>query len=150
MSQLWVIVPAFQEEARIGATLAALRAQTDRDFRLLVVDNGSIDDTAKIAREAGAEVIVETDKGVGCAVDTGFRYAISNGAEWLARTDADCLPRPGWLAAARSSFEAGAGILFNDLTMQFALRTRGRLAIPGGGSRRATARAAARRRDADA
>jgi glycosyltransferase involved in cell wall biosynthesis len=116
MSTLWVVVPAYQEEARIGATLAALRAQTDRDFRLLVVDNGSIDDTARIAREAGAEVIVETEKGVGCAVDTGFRYAISNGARWLARTDADCLPRPGWLAAARSSLAGGAQMVCGRIT----------------------------------
>ena len=109
MTQLWVIVPAYQEAARIGATLDALAAQTDVDFTLLVVDNGSTDDTAGIARRFTApfevQVLVEPEKGVGCAVDTGFRYAIAAGATLLARTDADCLPRPGWVAAAR----AGAG-----------------------------------------
>ena len=116
MSALWVVVPAYQEEARIGATLAALRAQTDTDFHLLVVDNGSADATAGIARAAGAEVIVERQKGVGCAVDTGFRYAIAHGATLIARTDADCLPRPGWLAAARSSFAAGAHLVCGRIT----------------------------------
>ena len=116
MSALWVVVPAYQEEARIGATLAALRAQTDTDFHLLVVDNGSADATAGIARAAGAEVIVERQKGVGCAVDTGFRYAIAHGATLIARTDADCLPRPGWLAAARSSFAAGAQLVCGRIT----------------------------------
>lgn len=116
MSELWVVVPAYDEAARIGATLAALRAQTDRDFHLLVVDNGSADQTAEIARRAGAEVIAEAEKGVGCAVDTGFRYAAENGAVLLARTDADCLPRPGWLAAARSSFAAGAEMVCGRIT----------------------------------
>lgn len=116
MTALWVVVPAYDEAARIGATLAALRAQTDTDFHLLVVDNGSADETAEIARRAGAEVIVEPEKGVGCAVDTGFRYAIAHGATLLARTDADCLPRPGWLAAARSSFAAGAEMVCGRIT----------------------------------
>ena len=113
---LWVIVPAYDEAVRICDTLAALRAQTDRDFTLLVVDNGSADDTAQIARAAGAIVLVERDKGVGCAVDTGFRYAAEHGATLIARTDADCLPQPGWLAAARSSFAAGAGMVCGRIT----------------------------------
>ncbi|MEU8610373.1 glycosyltransferase family A protein, partial [Actinoplanes sp. NPDC048791] len=103
MTALWVIVPAYNEAGRIGQTLAALAAQTDTDFELLVVDNGSADDTAAIARAFVApfpvHVLIEPEKGVGCAVDTGFRHAIAAGATMLARTDADCLPRPGWLAA---------------------------------------------------
>jgi glycosyltransferase involved in cell wall biosynthesis len=113
---MWVIVPAYDEAARIGATLAALAAQTDTDFTLLVVDNDSSDGTASIARAAGARVLLEKDRGVGCAVDTGFRYAIAHGATLLARTDADCLPRPQWLAAARSSFAAGAGMVCGRIT----------------------------------
>lgn len=113
---LWVVVPAYNEAARIGATLEALAAQTDTGFRLLVVDNGSADDTAAIARAFGAEVLVETEKGVGCAVDTGFRHAIAHGATQLARTDADCLPRPGWIAAVRAGFAAGGGLICGRIT----------------------------------
>jgi len=113
---LWVIVPAYNEAARIGQTLAALAAQSDNAFTLLVVDNGSTDDTAAIARSRGATVLTETEKGVGCAVDTGFRHAIAAGATRLARTDADCLPRPGWVAAARSSFDAGAAMVCGRIT----------------------------------
>ena len=109
MSRMWVVVPAHQEAARIGATLDALAAQHDRDFTLLVVDNASTDSTGdlvrRFARRAAFPVLLltEPEKGVGCAVDTGFRYAIGQGAEIVARTDADCLPRPGWTAAARAA-----------------------------------------------
>lgn len=114
-TRLWVVVPAYEEEARLPATLRALAAQRDQDFTLLVVDNGSTDDTALLARKFGTEapfpveVIEEPEKGVGCAVDTGFRYAIAQGAALLARTDADCLPHPGWTAAARAALDGGKG-----------------------------------------
>lgn len=116
-TELWVVVPAFNEAARIEATLDALAAQTDLGFTLLVVDNGSTDGTAEAAQRFAARapmpvhVIREPEKGVGCAVDTGFRHAITHGARLLARTDADCLPRPDWVAAVRSGFARGAGML---------------------------------------
>jgi glycosyltransferase involved in cell wall biosynthesis len=117
---LWVIVPAFNEEARLGGTLAALAAQTDTDFTLLVVDNGSTDDTAAVAAAFRGpfrtEVLSEPEKGVGCAVDTGFRYAIAHGAVHLARTDADCLPGPGWVAAAREALVTGGGLACGRIT----------------------------------
>jgi glycosyltransferase involved in cell wall biosynthesis len=116
VTALWVVVPAYNEAERIRQTLDALAAQTDTGFTLLVVDNGSADGTADIARRAGARVLVEREKGVGCAVDTGFRHAIAHGATLLARTDADCLPRPGWLAAARSEFAAGAQLVCGRIT----------------------------------
>ncbi|XTZ17858.1 glycosyltransferase family 2 protein [Micromonospora echinospora] len=116
MTALWVVVPAYNEVTRIGATLDALAAQSDRGFTLLVVDNASTDGTADVVRRFAARspvptlLIEERQKGVGAAVDTGFRYAIAHGATLLARTDADCLPRPGWVAAARRALTAGAAM----------------------------------------
>jgi len=111
---LWVVVPAYNEASRISDTLRALAAQTDTNFTLLVVDNGSTDDTAALAEafkdHAPVRVLIEPEKGVGCAVDTGFRYAIAHGAVHLARTDADCLPAPGWVAAARRALTDGRGL----------------------------------------
>lgn len=120
-TRLWVVVPAYEEAAGVGDTLDCLAAQTDRDFTLLVVDNGSADATADVARRFAATapfpavVITEPERGVGSAVDTGFRYAIERGATMLARTDADCLPHPGWVAAARAGLGAGFGMVFGQL-----------------------------------
>jgi len=117
VTTLWVVVPAFQEAARISGALTALATQTDLDFTLLVVDNGSTDGTdavvSRFAADAPFEVhlIRESEKGVGAAVDTGFRHAITHGALLLARTDADCVPVPGWVAAARRGLAGGAGMV---------------------------------------
>ncbi|SDT60320.1 glycosyltransferase family 2 protein [Actinoplanes derwentensis] len=120
MTDLWVVVPAYNESARIKQTLDALTAQTDLDFTLLVVDNGSTDDTVAVVESVTApfpvHVLIETEKGVGSAVDTGFRHAIGAGATMIARTDADCLPRPGWVAAARAALTGGAGLACGRIT----------------------------------
>jgi glycosyltransferase involved in cell wall biosynthesis len=130
---LWVVVPAYNEERGIAATLDALAAQHDSDFRLVVVDNASTDRTAGIVRAAGVEVITEARKGTGAAADTGMRYAISRGATHLARTDADCLPDPGWTAALRRGFADGLALIGGRLrprTDEFPLRLWERRLLP--------------------
>ncbi|WP_430784984.1 glycosyltransferase [Actinoplanes sp. G11-F43] len=114
---LAVIVPAYNEAATIGATLDALAAQTDRDFRLIVVDNASTDGTVEVVRRFAAtapfpvDVVTEATPGAGTAADTGFRYAIGAGATILARTDADCLPAPDWIAVLRAYLNRGVDLV---------------------------------------
>ena len=119
---LWVVVPLLNEAAGIGPTLAALAAQRDRNFTLLLVDNGSTDGSADVVRRALStgpslrwHLIYEPQKGTGAAADTGFRYAIKAGATHVGRTDADCLPDPGWITAIRAGFASGAELIAGEI-----------------------------------
>ncbi|GAA1661857.1 glycosyltransferase [Catellatospora bangladeshensis] len=134
---LWVVIPAYNEQASLGATLRRLAEQDDRAFTLVVVDNASTDRTAEVARAHAADLdlhlISEPEKGTGCAADTGMRYAIAHGATLLARTDADCLPAPGWTAAVRRGFGDGLRMLSGPLrprTDEFPLRWWERRLLP--------------------
>lgn len=86
------------------ATLQALEDQADKDFTLILVDNGSTDGSVALAERFAQDhpslklqIVREPQKGTGAAADTGFRIAISQGARWIARTDADCLPDTHWV-----------------------------------------------------
>jgi len=83
------IVPAFNEEASIGAVVGEL-ADYDPGLRVVVVDDGSTDRTAEVARASGAKVIsLPFNLGIGGAVQTGFRYAWENGYDLAVRCDGD-------------------------------------------------------------
>ncbi|GGK02643.1 glycosyl transferase [Pilimelia anulata] len=115
--RLWVVVPAHNEAATIGATLAALAAQWVPPAGIVVVDNASTDGTAAAVRGSGvaAHLVAEAERGAGRAADTGCRYAIARGATHLARTDADCLPDRDWTMAIAAGFAAGYGFLAGRL-----------------------------------
>ena len=74
-----VVIPAFDEEGGIGATVEAVRAAlatTGRAFEILVVDDGSTDRTAARAAAAGAEVVaLPENRGYGAALKAGIRRA---------------------------------------------------------------------------
>jgi glycosyltransferase involved in cell wall biosynthesis len=102
-SDFAVVVPIYNEEAGLGATLDALAAQSDRAFTLLLVDNGSSDQSAELVSSFATrapfpvQLLHEPQKGTGAASDTGFRAAIAAGARIIARTDADCIPHVDWV-----------------------------------------------------
>ena len=81
------IIPCYNEESAIGSVVLKTKHYVDD---VLVVDDGSIDDTAKIAREAGAVVIShEINRGKGNAIKTGFRYALDHGFDCVVTIDGD-------------------------------------------------------------
>jgi|GEM_PF-1126060 glycosyltransferase involved in cell wall biosynthesis len=98
-----VVIPAFNEAKFIRRTLGSLAKQTYRNFELIVVDNASTDDTAKIAAELGAKVILESIRGVAAARQAGFAAARG---EIIATTDADTLLPKNWLKQIVSKFES--------------------------------------------
>ncbi|MBV9127556.1 MAG: glycosyltransferase family 2 protein [Verrucomicrobia bacterium] len=90
------LIPAYCEEKFIANVVARTLAQQPGISRVLVVDDGSPDRTAELARAAGAEVIVhETNAGKGAAVQTGLRRLQEDPAcEWIVMLDADGQHRP--------------------------------------------------------
>jgi glycosyltransferase involved in cell wall biosynthesis len=137
---LWVIVPFYNEAKGIGPTLQALASQTDRHFTLLLVDNASTDGGAEKARTIckslglPLHIIAEPEKGTGAAAGTGFQYAIAHGATHLARTDADCLPAPDWIAQIKSGFANGLEFMGGKLKPRgddIKLRPLDHIVIPG-------------------
>ena len=84
-----VVMPAWNEELAIKDTIAEVRLALP-DVDLLVVDDGSVDRTAEVARAAGATVVtLPYNLGVGGAMRTGYRYAVRRGYDVVVQIDAD-------------------------------------------------------------
>lgn len=83
-----VVIPAYNEEQTIATVVGEFLAPECVD-RVVVVDNNSRDATARLAAEAGAEVLSEAEPGYGCAIRAGLDHAFATGAEIVAITEAD-------------------------------------------------------------
>ena len=106
-----VLVPAHDEALVIGETLRRVREQLASGDRLLVVADNCSDDTAKLAAEAGAEVVERFDarrRGKGYALDFGVNALQADPPEVLVVVDADCDVGPGAIERiARVSHDSG-------------------------------------------
>lgn len=86
-SELYVVVPAYNEAPVVGAVINGLRALFPR---VILVNDGSTDDTARAAADAGATVLTHPlNLGQGAALQTGIEYARRLGARYVATFDAD-------------------------------------------------------------
>lgn len=84
-----VVMPAWNEADVVGSTVAELRA-TCPEVDLLVIDDGSTDDTAAVASAAGARVLrMPYNLGVGGALRAGYKYAWREGYDQTIQVDAD-------------------------------------------------------------
>jgi glycosyltransferase involved in cell wall biosynthesis len=93
------IVPALNEERAIAHVVDEIRAY-DAQLEIVVVDDGSVDGTAQVARAAGARVLrLPFNLGIGGAVQTGLRYAHENEFELAVRVDRDGQHDPAQLGA---------------------------------------------------
>lgn len=109
---LSVVIPAYDEEESITATLSQLRSGFAREFparplELLVVDDGSTDETPSLARKGGADRLIPLgrNRGKGAAVRTGVLAAAG---EVIVYTDADLPFAPASLARLVRAVDDGA------------------------------------------
>jgi glycosyltransferase involved in cell wall biosynthesis len=96
------VIPAYNERTRITQAIAAIRAQSEPPFEILVVDDGSQDDTAAVASRLGARVIRQRNGGVASARNTGIRESLG---DWIAFCDADDHWNQHMLENARAAHE---------------------------------------------
>ncbi len=103
MTTVSVVIPSLNDAEMLRHCLAALAEQTRPADEIIVVDNGSTDDTAEVARAAGARVVHEPVRGVLRATAAGFDAATG---DVIGRLDADSRPAPDWVARLEQRFDA--------------------------------------------
>ena len=88
-AKILIIIPAFNEEETIGQVVGGIReAMPGSD--ILVINDGSCDATASLAKKAGARVIhLPFNMGYGVALQTGYKYALEKGYHYMVQLDGD-------------------------------------------------------------
>ncbi len=105
-------VPAYNEETTIADVLSRTRPYVDG---VIVVDDGSTDRTAQIARTQGAIVVSHViNRGLGAAIGTGFATAQKLGADIVVTLDADGQHDPAQIPALMSAIEQGADVVIGS------------------------------------
>ncbi|MGZ0711912.1 glycosyltransferase family 2 protein (plasmid) [Coraliomargarita sp. W4R53] len=104
MAKVDLVLPCLNEAGALSWVLS----RVPEGYRAIVVDNGSTDGSADVAREAGATVIVEDAKGFGAAVAAGVAAAT---APLIAICDADASLDPAELPRLVSMLDAGADLV---------------------------------------
>ena len=119
---IWIVVPAYNEEKNIVQTISGLLSHGYQS--IVVVDDGSGDNTALLARQAGAEVIShEINRGQGAALQTGHEYVLLRGAQIIVDFDADGQFDPKDIASAvdklqKENFDVVLGSRFLTVSSQ--------------------------------
>jgi GT2 family glycosyltransferase len=108
MPEITVVIPTLRGRDRLPRCIEALRAQTFRDFEVIVVDNASSDGTGEwLAAQADVRVIRnERNVGFAAACNQGIR---ASRAPFAALLNDDAYAEPGWLAALRDAMADGVG-----------------------------------------
>ena len=91
-----IVIPAYNAESTIGQAVAKSIAQAKgpMEVEVVVVDDGSNDDTVKVAESAGAMVIRQQNAGPAAARNRGWKTATG---QFICFTDSDCIPAADWM-----------------------------------------------------
>jgi len=101
MSQISIVVPAYNAEQTIGDCLDGLRAQAAAGTEIIVVDDGSRDATCGLAQARGATVLTQANRGAAAARNLGAQTARGDLVLFI---DADCVPAANWIEAMSAPF----------------------------------------------
>ena len=113
-----VVIPVLNAASVLPTCLDAIARQAKAPpFEVIVIDNGSQDDTAREARahRIGPRVIAEAARGPYAARNAGIAAATG---EVIAFTDADCEPEPGWLRAGVVAIDLGADLVGGSIVQR--------------------------------
>ena len=100
-----VVIPARNDAEMLARCLASLATQRRRPDEIVVVDNGSTDDTRAVAEAGGARIVWEPIPGIPRASSAGFDAARG---DLIARIDADSVCPPEWLESVVARFDDDA------------------------------------------
>jgi glycosyltransferase involved in cell wall biosynthesis len=128
-SRSLVIIPAHNEAARIQGLIERIRGVVP-EMPILVVNDGSKDDTSNVSRMSGAIVVTHPfNLGYGVAIQTGYKYALAHHYDYLVQLDADgqhdpsCIPALlAPVIAGTADFAIGSRFLGNSYRPPFARR----------------------------
>ncbi|WP_243063740.1 glycosyltransferase family A protein [Humibacter sp. RRB41] len=101
MSTVSVVIPAYNDAVMLKECLRTLGEQIRPADEVIVVDNGSTDDTAEVAREFGATVVHQPVRGIFPAAAAGYDAA---SGDIIARLDADSRAPVDWIAHLEAEF----------------------------------------------
>ncbi len=116
MRKVSVIVPVYNDAKRLGLCVEALLEQTyDGEVEIIVVDNGStLPPTIEAPETVGLRLLKEPKPGSYAARNCGLAAA---SGDYIAFTDSDCLPQPGWLSALVESLDRGVAMVAGEIRL---------------------------------
>jgi glycosyltransferase involved in cell wall biosynthesis len=104
------VVPAYNEVGTVARVVRSLHEHAPH-FDVLVIDDGSTDETAHAAAAAGARVLKHPfNLGIGGAVQSGFKFALENGYSYMVQVDADGQHDPGEIETLARTMDADPSI----------------------------------------